>query len=276
MVSASIDVDGLENLNERYVFYVVPLSFIGLAIWIKDSLPRPKPWAWAALALCCAAPVLIPKDSLRYNADFQSVALIPWLVLPVGTVALGGLVAVFTVASGSVWATCRAEVAGRLWVLVGAWLVVAGVFAVGAQSTSAAQTTGFVFADRSRTWVDDNVPPGERVQVIWDQRRSIDDRPDSLYAWLMATELFNDSLDDVVRVGPPTYYDSVLPTVPARVDADGVVSTRADRPLISRFVLVTCRTSVPGKVVATAPEGALSLVETTGPVRVSPDSCRRS
>ena len=45
-VSASFDVDGIGNLNERYVFHVVPLTFVGLALWIERGLPRPRPWSW--------------------------------------------------------------------------------------------------------------------------------------------------------------------------------------------------------------------------------------
>ena len=37
-VSASFDVDGIGNLNERYVLHVVPLTFVGLALWIEREL----------------------------------------------------------------------------------------------------------------------------------------------------------------------------------------------------------------------------------------------
>ena len=77
-VSASVDVDGIGNLNERYVFHVVPLTFVGLALWIEQGLPRPRPWALVALALACVLPVLLPIDRLDYNAGLQALALEPW------------------------------------------------------------------------------------------------------------------------------------------------------------------------------------------------------
>ena len=77
-VSASFDVDGIGNLNERYVFHVVPLLFVGLALWIERGLPRPRPWSWLVLGVACLAPVLLPIDRLDYNAGLQALALVPW------------------------------------------------------------------------------------------------------------------------------------------------------------------------------------------------------
>ena len=51
LVSSTFDVDGGESINERYVFVLVPLLFVGLALWIESGLPRPRPWAWATLAV---------------------------------------------------------------------------------------------------------------------------------------------------------------------------------------------------------------------------------
>ena len=80
LVSASLDVDGTENLNERYVFYVVPVH------------PRPclvgrgGLAATATVDVACSRHLLPPAcappiDQLEYNAGFQSVALLPWLSL---------------------------------------------------------------------------------------------------------------------------------------------------------------------------------------------------
>ena len=88
LVSASLDVDGTENLNERYVFYVVPLLVIGLALWIESGLPRPRPWALVAFLGSCLLVALLPVDRLEYNAGFQSVALLPWLSLSLSGPAL--------------------------------------------------------------------------------------------------------------------------------------------------------------------------------------------
>ena len=78
LVSASVDVDGVENLNERYVFYVVPLTF-GLALWTGERLPRPRPLVWLVLIVGCILAAAVPFARLEYNASFQSIALMPWI-----------------------------------------------------------------------------------------------------------------------------------------------------------------------------------------------------
>jgi hypothetical protein len=92
----------------------------------------------------------------------------------------------------------------------------------------------------------------------------------------MVTEFFNEKVGDVYRVGRPTYYESVLPTVPVERRPDGSVVDGKSRPLESRFVLVSCRTPVDGRVVAQAPGGALQLVEIEGQVRLTRGRCSRA
>ena len=74
-VSASIDVDGRENLNERYLFYVVPLLFVGLALWVEEGLPRPRPWVWGVVVVPAALVLTLPIDRLVYHSGLQSTAL---------------------------------------------------------------------------------------------------------------------------------------------------------------------------------------------------------
>ena len=67
---------------------------------------------------------------------------------------------------------------------------------------------------------------------------------------------------DVYRTGPETYYENVLPTVPVIArPGSGRLERAGGAPLEARYVLVTCRWPVVGRVVATAPYGALQLVE---------------
>ena len=111
-VSASIDVDGTENLNERYLFYVVPLLFVGLALWVEEGLPRPRRWAWVSLLASACLVMSLPIDRLVYNSGLQSVALLPWLVLPISGWALAVVVGFFTIVCGWVWLRRRARTPG--------------------------------------------------------------------------------------------------------------------------------------------------------------------
>ena len=96
-VSASFDVDGIGNLNERYVFHVVPLLFVGLALWIERGLPRPRPWSWIVLGVACLAPALLPIQRLDYNAGLQALALVPWDTLSLTEAGTALLVGVLTI-----------------------------------------------------------------------------------------------------------------------------------------------------------------------------------
>ena len=266
LVSASIDVDGTENLNERYVFYVVPLLFTGLALWIRQAVPRRRPWAWVVLVACAVLALLVPIERLEYNAGFQSVALLPWLEIADSRVALAAGLAVFLVATGVLWVRCAPGRTDRLWVVVGVWMAFVGAMVV-RENARAASFYARAFDSRPAAWVDRAVPEGETVAVVWRQRPGRSE-PEDIYYWLMVTEMFNRSLGEVVRVGPPTYYESILPTVPARI-RDGRLVLEGSASVESRFVLATCLDPVEGRVVAASPYRALLLIEASRPLRFS-------
>jgi len=268
LVSASIDVDGRENLNERYVFYLVPLLFLGLAIWVQAGLPRPGLLAGVAVGLCAVLALLVPVHRFEYNAGFQSPGLLPWLGLS-SRAALAVAVLAFLAVAAALWLRTRAERAQRLWLVVGVWLTFVAALTVG-DNAHLASFTARAFDDRPANWVDRAVPPGESVAVVWrqQQRRS---EAEAIGYWLMVTEMFNPTVGDVYRTGPATYYESVLPTVPVSEDpASGRLVRPGGAPLEARYVLVTCRWPVVGKVVASSPYGALRLIEASAPLRVAP------
>ena len=274
LVSASLDVDGTENLNERYVFYVVPLLLLGLAIWIQSGLPRPRTWAWVALVAFCLVPALLPMDQLEYNAGFQSLAILPWASSSLSGVGLFVAVAAFTSICGAIWATSRARTAGRLWFLVGVTFVLVATGAYLSNSNSSTNS-GSAFLGKPATWVDDAVPAGTQVPVLWDARLEGAYFPGEAYFWLMVTELLNPSVGDVHRLGPRTYYETFLPTVPVRETADGRVLFRDGTAFRPRRLLVACW-HVGGRVIDQAPRGILRLVELEGPVRLlAPRPCGR-
>ncbi len=275
VVSSTFDVDGGESVNERYVFALVPLLFVGLALWIESGLPRPRPWAWAILAVACVLPVVVPIDRFDYTAEFQSLALLPWQSLQAGGATLAACVAAFTAACGLIWATLRRETAGRAWMLAGATMVVVGVVAALAHAERATNSATPISVGRA-TWVDDAVPAGARVAVLWDERHAQGESLDPFYPWLMVTELFNTSLGDVYRLGPPTYYEGWLPTVPALAGADGSLTLADGSRPAAEYVLTTCRTAADGTVVARSLSGSLVLSRIDGPLRLaSGPTCRK-
>ena len=268
LVSASIDVDGRENLNERYVFYLVPLLFLGLAVWIRAGLPRPRVLAGVAVGLCAVLALLVPVDRFEYNAGFQSPGLLPWLAFG-SRIALALAVAVFLVVAAVLWLKTRADSTSRLWAVVGIWMTLVAALTIG-DNSHLSSIAARAFDGRPANWVDRAVPPGERVAVVWRQALKREE-PEAVGYWLMVTEMFNPSVGEVYRVGPDTYYEDVLPTVPVIARAgSGRLERAGGSSLDARYVLVTCRWPVVGRVVATAPYGALQLVEASAPLRLAP------
>ena len=266
-VSASLDVDGVENLNERYLFYVVPLAFVGLALWIHSGLPRPRPLVWYVIGVCCLVPALVPFDRLEHNASFQSIALMPWIGLTFIGLALPLVVVAFTFACGTLWLRSRRANVGRLWFVTGLTMLLLTMLAVGGNADSASHAAQ-TFEGQSASWIDDALPPGATAEVVWRERLAPSGRLDAFAPWIMISEFFNPAVGHVYRLGPPTYFEKFLPTVPVALEPDRTI--RLDgRPLVARFVLVTCQMPVVGQVVASAPHGALELVEVDGPVRLA-------
>jgi len=274
-VSASLDVDGTENLNERYLFYVVPIAFVGCALWIRSDLPRPRPWAVGIVGACCLLAARLPIQDLGYNAGFQSVALLPWLSITVSEEAIAFLVAAFTLALGTWWLICRRDRAGRLWLAVGLWMLLVGVVTVDSNLHSASNSA-HAFDGRRATWIDNAVPAEARVDVLW--RRGVDEGAHPLEFWIMVSEFFNRDVGTVYRLGRPTYYESFLPTVPAIADGDGKLFEEDGRLIEPTYLLVSCRTPVVGETIAEGPRGRLSLVEVDRPLRLAGtgSTCRES
>jgi hypothetical protein len=275
VVSASLDADGVENLNERYVFYVVPLAFVGLALWARERLPRPQPLAWVVVAVCCVVAAVLPFAELEHNASFQSIALLPWI----GLTSLGLLVPVlvtgFTLGCGLLWLRSESDNVGRLWFVTGVTMTALVMLAIGGNASSASDTAK-TFRGGSPTWIDNVLPRGATVSVVWRERLASSGRLDRFAPWVMVAEFFNSAVRDVYRLGGPTYYENVLPTKPIERLADGTLALNGV-PLEAEYVLVTCETPVAGTVVARSPHGVLELVKTRGPLRlVSPGHCSRS
>jgi hypothetical protein len=267
LVSASVDVDGVENLNERYVFYVVPITFVGVALWIRTGLPRPRPLVWVVVVACCVLAASLPFDRLEHNASFQSIALMPWIGLSFVGPVLPVLVATFTLGCGLLWLGSQRDGVGRLWFLTALSMTLLAVLAIGGNADSASHSAQ-TFQGGSATWIDDALPAGATVPVVWRERLASSRRLDPFAPWIMIAEFFNTAVGDVYRLGGPTYYEDFLPTksVGRRTDRTLVAN---GKPLEARFVLVTCQTPVVGAVIARAPHGALELVETKGPIRLA-------
>lgn len=248
LVSASVDVDGHENINERYLFYGVPLLLIGLAIWIDRGLSRPRLASWLLVLMLSVAPALLPVERLAYNAGFQSLALVPWLVTPLSGMALALAIAGFSFAAGLLWVTVASNRAGRIWLLVSLWFVT--VMSSAHLSMIASTTASRSYIGGEPRWVDEVVPAGEFAVALWDERPLRGGPRASDYGRLVLTEVFNERVGVVYRLGPPTYYEHLLPTRPARLLSTGQVVEANGRRIEAKYVLTSCRLGFAGHEIA--------------------------
>ena len=264
-VSSTYGIDGSTGLNERYVFSVVPLLLLGLALWIHAGLPRPR-WALPLVVVVALVPALLPWDALEIDASFYAQSLAPWVALPLGRVGTGVVVALCVLGVGLLWLRWRQERAGLTWVVTLTVLVLLGLTTLGAYS-SHAQTAHDAYGEARRDWVDAAVPAGAKVTVLWDQRwapvdaqgRAVDGGLSGLYYRLMLNELFNPSIETLHRFGGTTIYENHLPSIPVRRGAGGVVVATDGRPVSARYVLAACDMAIEGRRLAQSHDGVLVL-----------------
>ena len=273
VVSASIDVDGRETLNERYVFYLVPLLFLGLAIWIRAGLPRPRLLAAVARRQCAALALLVPIERLEYNAGFQSPSLLP----VAGARPTRGSRS--RSRSGHSWRSRPG-----LWLEVpdrarAAPLARGGRLDDARRRRSRSATTPICRRcprGRSpagpRTGSTVPCPPGERSPSSGARSRGARSPRASRYWLMVARDVQPERRADVYpdRARRPTTRTSCRRS---RVDvrADSGRLERADGSPLERGTCSSrCRCARRRRVVATSPYGALQLVEATAPLRLAP------
>ena len=240
IVGTAIVLDGAEGVNERYVFYLVPLLLIGLAAWFEAKPGRGR----LALLILTAAVVvvaLLPFDDLAADATFYAPSLAPWVALAPPGVLGQLLVGSALLALGVLWLWLGARGARAVTIWTASWLALVAIVAAGAYRQHA-DTAMATLVGVGPTWIDDAVPAGEPVAVLWDQR-SPASAPDPHYFPLMVAAALNDSVGRFLRLGNDTFYEKWLPTThvdvgprrhPRRCGRETRPGAVRSRPLLSR------------------------------------------
>jgi len=263
--SAVVDVNGRESLIERYFFYLGPVAFLGLAIWVECGLPRSRRVSIAAAVGVAMLVATIPVGRVDENVGFQAPSLIPWVLTGGGIVAACAL-AVFASGLALLWLRTPEARVGRLWLaVIGVGLVLSTL--AGLSSVAGAERSLEWGIGGDRAWIDRSVPPAAVVTVVW---RETATRPGTTLrrhrvVWL--NELLSDRVDRVVVLGAPMPYG--LPEVPATVvGADRrVVDAHGDDIDLS-YVLASCDLGVRGvRVAVDAPRG-VEVVRVAQPLRL--------
>ena len=264
LVGTSVEIPGVEGVNERYLFYVVPLLLVGLAAWI-EARPRRRRLSAGLVVASAAVIALLPFDRLDADATFYAPALVLWAALPLSPALITAVLTACALGAGILW---LGEGSGRrVVVLTASWLALVCVVAIAAHQHHAT-TAARVSVGRSAAWIDEAVPPREVVPVVWDHRTAVGRRADPAYYSIMVAAVLNRSVGRILRLGPSSYYENVLPTVPVMESASRALVDSSGATMRASFVLVPCSLGVAGRPVARSSDGRLALMHTDGTVRL--------
>jgi glycosyltransferase involved in cell wall biosynthesis len=257
------------RVEERNMFYVAPLFFIALVLWIERGLPRPGRAAAVCAAVAAALPGVLPFDRLIDTpAESDTLALLPlwWLqehLITLSEVSL--LVVVVAVLLVGAFLGVSPRLAYVLPALVLAWLVFAteraedfdhgfphasaGALAIGLQA-------------KPRNWIDRRVGGNADVAFVWPG-------PSMNANTLWKNEFFNRSIRAVYDLGAPSPGD--LPETPLSRQPDGLLT--ADGHLVNvPYVVAGPRSPLAGDVIARDAAIGTVLLRTDGMLRLAYDT----
>jgi hypothetical protein len=253
------------RIHERYFFYLAPLFFL-LALGYFQQRRGIRTSVIVSAAVAGLLPAILPIEKFKFNARFESPALVPWF-----DTSLAPALVVFTATLAVLFvACCRRSRAGLSMIIVGLALYTGGLVAQNGMLNLSKAIAGSVHASDA-SWVDHRVGPGERVAVVVgpaDSATSRQDRFDrGLPIWY--SEFFNKSLGRVYYLGERLPYN--LPDEPVTVDpASHSLLDSSGRELRVRWALADSNVRLEGTVVAKLDSG-LRLYRITGKgLRVKP------
>ena len=264
---------GLGRLHDRYLFYVVPLWLVLLAVWVSRGAPRSRPLAVVTAVAFVVFVLAMPYGRLVVADEGK-------LFDGTGTAVLATVGDWLARAHGisSRWALLGGALASGAWLVAVprrlAWtllVVVAGSFAAGGVIMwrhAIHDSQKGVFANQraaTRAWVDHAVPSAATVTLVTVYSGAC--RSEVPRYSLLFTEFFNERIGSVTYIGPGL---SVGPaTHPVRVEPDGLLETAAGTPLDAPYVVLPHGIRVDGRQLAMGTTAPLVLWRTPGTVRVT-------
>jgi hypothetical protein len=221
-----------QRIEERNMFFVAPLFFVALALWIELGLPRTR--AAAACAAVAAAGVgVVPYSGLiNGNATSDTLALLPFWQLQDTVITLDEVAAVavgIALALALAWLLLSPR-----WVLA-LPLAILALYAVALWPIEdnphggihhASEGALFGGTSLQREWIDDAVGRNADVSVLFDSTTM-----DKFTVW--TNEFFNRSVHRVYDLHGPT--PGGLPETPVREDT----RTGAIDGVHGRYLLTT-------------------------------------
>lgn len=252
------------RVEERYMFFVVPLLFMALALWLDRGLPRPV----VTTAVAAVVPVLLLLDlplekRLNVSVTSDTFGFIPLLRLSnhisIPTVRLLMLV-------GAVVAAAAFALLPRRWARVVlpsalALYLVLSTVQVFRTVRDFARNTRAVLEPAHLTWIDSTLPKGASTGVIFGS--TADPFGEAQRMW--QAEFWNRDIKDIYDLTPAP---AAFPATPIALDPlSGKLVAQDHKPYPYRYALAASGLALSGRVVATKPPWV--LYEVRKPLKLS-------
>ena len=262
------------RIEERYMFFLAPLLFLSLALWLDRGLPRPPLLTLVAAAVPAALLFALPLGSLLNISIFSDTfGLIPFLRLSQRFVPGGfGETRHFLLAGG-----IAAALAFILWprhgwpellfpASVAAFLVLSSYSVEGTLRDYSGGLKDSAGTLGSPSWVDQRIGSGGNATFLLGT--TSETWPETLSLW--QTQFWNRSLHSVYNLSTPEPAGG--PETAARVDsANGlIVSTTSGTRLRAQNIISSLSFGLDGRLIAARPPFA--LYRTKGPLRVAQET----
>jgi hypothetical protein len=263
-VAAFASQPSVQRIEERNLFYVAPLLFTVLVLWVERGLPRPRVTTLAAAAGAAALAATVPYErfiGVQSTADTLMTlplwSLSNWLTIPLESIrwVVGGVAAVLAAAAVAV-----PRRAGFVLPFLVFALYLAVLQPIERRMHTAA--IGALFqgiTNPDRDWIDTAVGRDARVGVLWS---GLIDR-----FVVNQNEFFNRSVQDVLYNRDPV--PGNLPQTKVDVDPRTGLLRDPDGHAIRLPYLLSDRTlPLAGRAVAHDTTKGTEVLRLDGPLRV--------
>ena len=233
------------ELHDRYCFFVTPLVIVLFLYWLRHRTEYSTRALLLLLAGACALPLVLPYASVHGNAEFDALALLPWSNSLVAGRNVHYAMAVTALVLSALLLSRRGSIVMAQVLVVALGLSLMGLLAAAEIRANSLKPTSSRFDDRS--WVDEAVPAGANVAVVWRaeadwSRATLVHREQALWR----AEFLNSSVDRFFYLGTPMNYG--LPETRATLVRGRLAAPSDTRPY--RYVLTAGSVPLDGRVIA--------------------------
>lgn len=253
------------RVEERNMFYVAPLFFVALLLWIERGVGRPPLRVVIAAGTAAALPAFLPYPSLiGISAVSDTLAMLSlWRLAELAAIPLEDLWAVIA-AGAAVVALLFALLPRRALLLLPGLVLV--LYAVGAQPIDARTrdaSVGALFQGirlPERDWIDQAVGPNAEVAVLW---TGVTDR-----FTVNQNEFFSRSVGRVFHLDAPT--PGALPETIVAIDPEnGQLRAPDGSPIVAPYLLTDESVPIDGRPAARDQKWSMVVYRLDRPVGVS-------